>query len=144
VNEPASHGFVKFRVKPKPNLAPGTYITNNAHIIFDFNSPIYTNLVANRVVVSTGIKEITERNPSFIMMPNPADERTTIELESDAAYNTTLTIYDVVGARVITDQFFINAGYNSLELDTGSLKAGIYLVQLNYGNRTESRTLSIY
>jgi len=43
VNEPASHGFIKFKVRQKPNLPIGTVINNSAAIYFDFNSPIFTN-----------------------------------------------------------------------------------------------------
>jgi uncharacterized delta-60 repeat protein/uncharacterized repeat protein (TIGR01451 family) len=43
VNEPASNGFVTFKVKQNKNLANGTLITNTANIYFDFNAPIITN-----------------------------------------------------------------------------------------------------
>ena len=43
INEPASHGFIKFAVSPKENLPMGTMIKNNADIFFDFNDPIRTN-----------------------------------------------------------------------------------------------------
>ncbi|MEO1260362.1 MAG: T9SS type A sorting domain-containing protein [Bacteroidota bacterium] len=43
INEPASHGFIKFSVLPKENLQMGTIIENNADIFFDFNDPIRTN-----------------------------------------------------------------------------------------------------
>jgi len=43
-NEPASHGFVKFKVNQIPNLPIGTVINNTAQIYFDFNPPIYTNI----------------------------------------------------------------------------------------------------
>lgn len=42
-NEPASHGFIKFKVKQAPNLAIGTVIENTAAIYFDLNLPIITN-----------------------------------------------------------------------------------------------------
>jgi uncharacterized repeat protein (TIGR01451 family) len=44
VNELASHGFVTFQVKQKPDLPDGTTITNKAGIYFDFNQAIITNL----------------------------------------------------------------------------------------------------
>lgn len=48
-NEPLSHGFVKFTIKPKANLVTGTVIENKAGIYFDFNEPVITN-VARTVV----------------------------------------------------------------------------------------------
>ncbi len=43
INEVASHGFIKFKIRQKPNLPIGTRIYNKADIYFDFNDPIITN-----------------------------------------------------------------------------------------------------
>ncbi|MBK9506828.1 MAG: T9SS type A sorting domain-containing protein [Bacteroidetes bacterium] len=51
-DEPASHGFVVYTIKPKPGLDYNTLITNNAGIYFDFNEPVITNTVSNTVVDS--------------------------------------------------------------------------------------------
>ncbi|MBS1665538.1 MAG: DUF11 domain-containing protein [Bacteroidetes bacterium] len=42
-NEPASHGYVSYRVKPKSNVALGDSIRNEAGIYFDFNPVVQTN-----------------------------------------------------------------------------------------------------
>ncbi len=44
VNEPLSHGYVAYRVKPKNTLAVGDMVYNDASIYFDYNLPIETNL----------------------------------------------------------------------------------------------------
>ncbi|MFN6943458.1 MAG: right-handed parallel beta-helix repeat-containing protein [Cytophagaceae bacterium] len=48
-NEEKSHGHVKFRIKPKTDLAIGTEIKNQVDIYFDFNLPIRTNTVLNTI-----------------------------------------------------------------------------------------------
>lgn len=48
-DEPNSHGFVKYKIKPKQGLAKGTVIRNKASIIFDFNSPVITNEVFHTI-----------------------------------------------------------------------------------------------
>ncbi|WP_338814029.1 T9SS type A sorting domain-containing protein [Bernardetia sp. Wsw4-3y2] len=50
-NEPASHGFIKFKIKQKANNSIGTVIKNRAAIYFDFNSPIITNTISNKVAI---------------------------------------------------------------------------------------------
>ncbi len=50
VNEPASHGFVRFRVKPVQGLPHLTAIDNLAGIIFDQNAPVITNTVRNTII----------------------------------------------------------------------------------------------
>ncbi len=49
VNEPASNGFVSFKIKPKSSLAIGDSIQNAASIFFDFNLPIVTNTVTTKI-----------------------------------------------------------------------------------------------
>ncbi|MGV3641004.1 MAG: DUF7619 domain-containing protein [Adhaeribacter sp.] len=46
-NEPASHGYVRFRIAQAPGNPKGTVIRNLAYNYFDFNSPIATNEVFN-------------------------------------------------------------------------------------------------
>lgn len=48
-NEPASHGFVSFRIAQQPNLPLGSDIYNSAAIYFDFNPPVITNLTHHRI-----------------------------------------------------------------------------------------------
>ncbi|WP_378410102.1 DUF7619 domain-containing protein [Rhodocytophaga aerolata] len=44
-NEPASHGYLRFRIRPKKDTPDGVKITNSAAIYFDYNSPVITNTV---------------------------------------------------------------------------------------------------
>ncbi len=48
-NEPASHGFIKFRIPQRPDVPPGTVIENRAAIYFDFNAPVLTNTTQHQV-----------------------------------------------------------------------------------------------
>ncbi len=48
-NEPASHGWVMYRIKKKQGVTGGTTISNNASIYFDFNTPVVTNTVSNLI-----------------------------------------------------------------------------------------------
>ncbi len=49
-NEPASHGFLKFKIRMNDDLPLGTIIENNAAIYFDFNEPVITNEVFNTLL----------------------------------------------------------------------------------------------
>jgi len=74
VNEPASHGFVKFSIESRNNLSENTAIENTASIFFDYNPPIVTNTTQNLMVSSlpfgTGLQEIRQK-PNFTIYPNP-------------------------------------------------------------------------
>ncbi len=49
VDEPSSHGFVKYKINQLPGNLYGTVIQNNALIYFDFNEPVVTNVTENIV-----------------------------------------------------------------------------------------------
>ncbi len=49
-NEPASHGYLVYRVKPKANVRVGDALFNKAAIYFDFNLPVLTNIDTTVVV----------------------------------------------------------------------------------------------
>ncbi len=48
-NEPASHGFINFSIKPRTDLPEKTAIENWADIYFDYNSPVRTDTTLNRI-----------------------------------------------------------------------------------------------
>lgn len=54
-NEPASHGFVTYRIKSKSDLVLGDVINNAASIYFDFNQPVVTNTERTTVVKTIAI-----------------------------------------------------------------------------------------
>ena len=51
VNEPASHGYITFKVAQKPGLSAGTIIKNKAYIYFDYNVAVLTNLVSQKIYI---------------------------------------------------------------------------------------------
>ncbi|MCB0535233.1 MAG: hypothetical protein KDD14_23705, partial [Saprospiraceae bacterium] len=88
VNEPASHGFVKFRVAQMPDLADGKRIENSAAIYFDFNDPVITNTTFHTIgdhfiLVNTdaGPKGL----PPLRVYPNPAVDAVNFEIPESVA-----------------------------------------------------------
>ncbi len=53
INEPASNGWVAFKIKPKPSVVIGDSLNNNAAIYFDFNLPVITNTATTVVTTSS-------------------------------------------------------------------------------------------
>ena len=51
-NEPASHGFIAYKIKPISDIIIGDVILNKADIYFDFNLPIETNTVSTTIVAA--------------------------------------------------------------------------------------------
>jgi uncharacterized delta-60 repeat protein len=145
VNEPASNGFVTFKVNQNKNLADGTLLSNTAGIYFDFNDPIITNTTlhtVNRNVlgIATGIN-IQEKKKivsSLKVYPNPASNQLTIS-SKQLTKGEKVEIYNAMGIKMLDVRgkkldSSISQGNSSLEIDISSLAKGIYLVKV--GNET--------
>jgi len=79
VNEPASHGFVGFRIRPHLPVLLGEEITNIANIYFDFNPPVITEPSVLVAEFSTGVAEHQDDH-MLQVFPNPADQLLNIVL----------------------------------------------------------------
>ena len=56
---PTGEGTVSFTVRPKPGLATGTRISNQASIVFDVNAPILTNTALNTLDAGAPVAWVT-------------------------------------------------------------------------------------
>ncbi|MBK6627664.1 MAG: T9SS type A sorting domain-containing protein [Flavobacteriales bacterium] len=119
-NEPASHGFVRFRMRPSTQLTHGEQVDNIAHIVFDFNTPIVTPPATFRVDVSTGVHQ--PKGAVFTVVPNPTRDRLLIAGLTGAA---TVRLLDLSGRLLRTQR--VNA---PALLDVGDLATGTYLLEL--------------
>jgi hypothetical protein len=81
VNEPASHGFVRYKIKPKSNLQIGDSIQNFAAIYFDFNEPVITNTAKTHILLFTGLAEQINTSELFVY-PNPSSQEINIQVSN--------------------------------------------------------------
>jgi|GEM_PF-1103183 len=122
-NEPASHGFVKYRVGQKPGLAAGTAIHNRAAIFFDFNEPVITNTIVH-VIASQLVQlhEISNGQISIQCSPNPVFEKVIFEVGYTNERYLKVQIFDAIGRLVVTKRLI--SGQNAIsrtELSSGLL-----------------------
>ncbi|GDX51200.1 hypothetical protein LBMAG27_02470 [Bacteroidota bacterium] len=125
-NEPASKGFVMFKIKVKPNLPFGTTINNKASIYFDYNPAVITNYATNSII--NGVEELTVNSEQLIVYPNPATDQLTI-FSNKQSINT-LVITDVLGRVIYSDM--VNT--KSANLNVSSFSAGVYFVKVQLQN----------
>jgi uncharacterized repeat protein (TIGR01451 family) len=132
VNEPNSHGFLKFRIAQMPDLDLGTKIFNEAAIYFDFNDPIITNqtehTLGEQFIVNT--TKVFVENVEIKAFPNPFEERTLIQLKGKDFQNLTFELFDLAGKLIERENF----EGNEFELDRGTLNSGLYLFQIKAEN----------
>jgi hypothetical protein len=119
-NEPASHGWMAYRIKPKSNVVIGDIMSSKSDIYFDYNAPIITNTV-NTQVTALGTADFIKNN--FKLYPNPAANYVVIEtsISEEAHYQ----IMDVNGKLLLSDTI------ESLKpIDISTLQGGFYMVNI--------------
>lgn len=100
-NEPASHGYVQYKIRLKNSVSVGTITTNTAYINFDFNSPVVTNTTSNMLNFVTNISSIVSTEKQFIIYPNPSRGDFTIQnLQFSNGKKVSLILSDLVGKEI--------------------------------------------
>ncbi|MEZ5056873.1 MAG: T9SS type A sorting domain-containing protein [Saprospiraceae bacterium] len=78
-NEPESHGYFKFKIKPKEGFGYGTMIPNEAAIYFDFNDPVITNEAVLTIMKPSSVRDKAS-NIDFEVYPNPVRDELRIDI----------------------------------------------------------------
>ncbi|MBK7244435.1 MAG: T9SS type A sorting domain-containing protein [Saprospiraceae bacterium] len=135
INESASHGYFRYRIKPKLNLKIGTPINNKADIYFDFNEAVATNTISVKLSEVTKVNDIKGKtNLELVAIPNPFTKSTKIKLP-EHLINQSLqcTIFGTEGKRI---QSFQLSG-SEIVIQKNDLRPGVYIVNIRteVGNR---------
>ncbi|MBK9321024.1 MAG: T9SS type A sorting domain-containing protein [Bacteroidetes bacterium] len=138
VNEPASHGFVRYRIKPKSNLQVGDSIKNFGAIYFDFNEPVITNKAMTKIVTPTGMNYV-EKNTEIKLYPNPATNELFVEIVGPAGKSFSIDLFNLYGqkTRALYHDRIGNTVWKG-KFDLTGLNAGLYLLQYNVDGVTKS------
>ena len=123
VNEPKSHGLIRYKIHQKAGNLTGTEIKNKAAIYFDFNAPVLTNEVLNTVDNTiTGIESETNlAENGAILFPNPSEGQLFIQ----AKENGTLKMFNSLGSLAFTSAY-----EKESSLNISALPKGVYFYQL--------------
>lgn len=130
-NEPASNGFVRFRIEQMANNPVGTLIENSAAIYFDFNAPVITNTTFHEIgedfIVVSSVNTIKDQQQSNVwVFPNPIEQSATWQTE--AIYNELrLSLFDALGRQVGEWQ---TSQSNQLSISRQQWETGVYFYRL--------------
>ncbi len=134
VNEVASHGFVKFKIKQRPDLHRGTIIENYAAIYFDFNEPVVTLPTYHTIgedfifgLVSTDEVYDPTSLATLSVYPNPFVEKAFFELKNVENDKFTFRLFDLTGHLVSASEF----DKTLYQFERKGLPPGIYFYQIS-------------
>jgi len=127
INEPESHGFLRFRSRIITGLPNNTVLNNTAHIYFDFNPAIVTNTTLNTLVytLSVGFDELFSIN-SVHVLPNPVTNDALLQFNNAGNETFTLKVYDVRG-KLVAEQTLTG---ESAIVPAKLLQSGVYIYHL--------------
>ncbi len=123
VNEPLSHGFVKYSVEPVAALPVSTVIDNDASIYFDFNSAVLTNTAFNTICNPDAIENVNVEN-GIVVYPNPTSDEFFIESTQNIS---SIIIFDLLGKELFRIEK-IDQQKISISLD--GISSGVYLITI--------------
>ncbi|MEI6409158.1 MAG: T9SS type A sorting domain-containing protein [Bacteroidota bacterium] len=132
-NLAGSQGFLKFKVKVRPDVPLNTLIKNQAAIYFDFNAPVLTNTTVHKI--GKDFLPLTTYKPNKIVpelevFPNPAVDQTYVTIKGLRTKQGRLELSDIQG-RVVLQQNF--SGDRCL-LNAGKLPSGLYFLRAYDGD----------
>ncbi len=134
-----SNGFIKFRLRIKPNAAPNSLVQNTAYIYFDLNAPVITNSTQHTVYyipgLQTGISDHTFSASSVYLFPNPATDAAYLNSPEDG----TITFIDIIGQQ--EGSFKIKTGLNMLDVFSIPKGVTIYSIHFNKGIEVKGKII---
>jgi hypothetical protein len=126
VNEPESHGFVRYSISPNTGLTDGTVVTNTAYIFFDYNPAVVTNTTLNTFVTNIPVVKPILEVLKTLAFPNPSSDYIYINLP---VLTSKVEVYNSAGSLV--QQIIPNK--QVVEIGIKDLPMGVYIVKLHSG-----------
>jgi hypothetical protein len=129
-NEPESHGFVRFAINTKPNLALTDVISNRAGIYFDYNAPVLTNSATTSFYLGV-LNPNEEKSLSVSVVPNPTDDMISVNYALSQTTDCRVMILNLQGEVLQTLSFGRQSeGNHSVSVHLEGLPTGMYVVRV--------------
>lgn len=126
-NEPESHGYIAYKIKPKENITIGEVMNNNASIFFDFNAAVETNTVATEVTNAVFVGQNNSTN--YSVFPVPATDFLQVSSKTNMSQ---ILIYNYSGQLILSQN--VNSSANNKTISISNLEPGLYFLEIKDEN----------
>jgi uncharacterized repeat protein (TIGR01451 family) len=136
-NELKSHGFVRFKIKPRRDVRLPDIVQNNASIYFDYNPAVKTNTVSTNFVASviTSINNTASIENGIWVGPNPANNDLRFKvIVGNINERMSINVYDEAGRIMLSTSKLIVSNMEQ-SVDISRLSKGIYFLCLAGRNK---------
>ena len=90
-----------------------------------------------------GVSNVSAGVNEFVLFPNPASDNTNVRFSLDQASDVNVTVTDMVGRVVYTTASHMNAGVQTMDLNTANYASGIYNVKIQTTTGSINQQLSV-
>jgi uncharacterized repeat protein (TIGR01451 family) len=127
VDEPGSHGFVQYRLRPLSGTPLPFDILNTAYIYFDLNSPVVTNTTLSHYDFPAGITYPASESDSkdILLVPNPSSGDFIIRIPQEIESPHHVIIRNAIG-EVVRDLGIFEG--QEIPVKRNHLPSGIYFI----------------
>ncbi len=107
----------------------------------DFGNNLYVDNIQFQNNTYVGLEE--ELISNFELFPNPANEVLSVNFNLDSDSDVQISVLDISGRQVTEMTQELSQGYQNIQLDVASLKAGAYIVEVTANGTTTREQLII-
>ncbi|MDQ3101109.1 MAG: hypothetical protein M3R08_06965, partial [Bacteroidota bacterium] len=126
-NEAESHGYVRYRMRPRTDLLVGDLIENQVGIYFDLNTPVMTNTAETEVVLITEIADVLSTDLDLALFPNPTTGELTVNFTLESTAPVRIDLFSSTGQLLTTVSAGQRiAGTHSISFSTEQIPPGIH------------------
>ncbi|MBC7696419.1 MAG: DUF4465 domain-containing protein [Burkholderiales bacterium] len=93
------------------------------------NTPAFFSMDNFTIQSTVGIEELSA-DLNISLFPNPASQNIILNYESKSSKQIMMTIYDITGKELQTNQFTSSIGTNQQKISVETLEAGIYFLEM--------------
>lgn len=131
MDEPNSHGYVYYKIKPTAGYSVGDIVPNTAEIYFDFNPAVITNTFETEFTEETVLSNREYNSVAFSIFPNPANDIVEFKFTNNITNNVNIEIYNIQGKLILNSVNQIKE--SALQINISALKSGMYFLKVNDG-----------
>ena len=141
-NEALSHGFVRYRMRPRTELIVGDLIENQVGIFFDLNAPVMTNIATTQIVFTTALEETAYTPVEITLFPNPTTGDLDLSYTLSEASPIEIELLASTGQLIWrSDKGILFAGTHIDRISTSQFPTGIYHLRIHVGGNMMTRKL---
>lgn len=121
-DEPGSHGFIRYKIKPVSTLITTDTIKSSAAIYFDYNMPVYTNTALTWIGFTSSIASMGI-DGGISIYPNPATDACMVH--APGFKDAIIYIRNMEGRLIKSYPF-----NERLTINLSSISSGVYLIEI--------------